>query len=253
LRGGGWLLAPALLLAGFSPFEAEERNVREGNERLVSGDAAVALNRYDDADREVGPRAEIDYDRGDALYRLGRLAEARETWRRALRLGSPPLSSRASQNIASALAAGGDREGAIAALVDALRADPANEDARFNLEVLLRQKEAADHRPDGQSMDSPQGRSGEKARSEEEGPGPKPSSRKPSPGALRPPETSADPHPASGTEEVNPEAADASSRANPPLTREEAERILDAFRSSERPLPRGGEPPRRRVEADRDW
>ena len=252
MRGAVWLVALALLLAGFSPFEAEEQNVREGNERLASKDAAAALGRYDDADRSVGPRAEIDYDRGEALYRLGRLAEAREAWLRALRRGSPPLSSRASQNIASALAAGGDRDGAIAALVDALRADRDNEDARFNLEVLLRQKEAAEHRPDGQSMNSPPSRPGEKARSEEEGPGSEPSSRKPSPGALRLPETASEPRPA-GTEEVNPEAADASSRPDPPLTREEAERILDAFRSSERPLPRGGEPPRRRVEADRDW
>ncbi len=135
------VVALAVALAGFSPFRAEERNVRDGNERLASGDAAGALRHYEDAEKAAGARPEIAYDRGNALYRLGRGAEARETWRRSQERGTGSLSSRASQNIGTALAAEGDRDGAIAAFVEALRRDPRNEDARFDLEVLLRRKQ----------------------------------------------------------------------------------------------------------------
>jgi hypothetical protein len=52
--------AAAALLAAFSPFQAEEENVRAGNERLSAGDPAGARGAYDRAERAVGPRAEID-------------------------------------------------------------------------------------------------------------------------------------------------------------------------------------------------
>ena len=257
MRRAAWLLAPALALAGFSPFKAEERNVREGNERLASGDAAAALSRYGDAERAVGERAEIEYDRGDAYYRLGRLAAARDAWRRALQRGDLQLSSRASQNVASALAADGDRAGAIAALVDALRADPNNEDARFNLEVLLRQEEAERRHPDSEPAQSRLGRAGRQDTSPQGRPGSNPSSREPSSGDLAgrlPEPSSGNASAVPGADEVNSEAAEASSLgADAPLAREEAERILDAFRSRERPLPRGGEAFHRRAEVDRDW
>lgn len=134
------LVALALALSGAAPFLRDEPHVKAGNEKLAAGDAAGALAAYDAAERAAGPRPEIDYDRGNALAALGRHAEARDAYRRALDRGAGALSSRALQNTGNALAALGDRDGAIGAFTEALRRDPRNEDARFDLEVLLRQR-----------------------------------------------------------------------------------------------------------------
>ncbi|HEX9050564.1 MAG TPA: hypothetical protein VF841_08540, partial [Anaeromyxobacter sp.] len=137
------VLAAALGLA--SPFRTEEPRVRRANARLEAGAPAEALRLYDDAERSAGARAEIDFDRGHAAYAGGDLAGAALAWRRAADAAdaaSPALASRALQNLATALASAGDRDGAARALADALSRDPSNEDARWNLEVLLRQRAA---------------------------------------------------------------------------------------------------------------
>lgn len=153
--------AAALLLAllgAASPFTAEQPAVRQGNEQLLSGDGAAALERYQAAEREAGPHPEIDFDRGNALHALGRHAEAREAWRRALeRDAAGVLSSRALQNTGNALAAAGDRDGAVKAFSQALARDPANEDARYNLEVLLRRKAQGQGAPKDQGDQGKQG------------------------------------------------------------------------------------------------
>ena len=221
--GGGRVLALtlALALAGFSPFQAEERNVREGNERIAAGDPAGALPHYDAAEKAAGPRPEIDYDRGVALHQDGRAADAREAFRRALERGAGPLSSRASQNLGNALAALGDREGAKQAYVEALRQDPRNDDARFNLEVLLR-KEQEDRRRDQDRGGQPEQRQAQQEQEQER--------RKRAEQQQGQAERAAEERRAAAERERAGQPARA-------VTRDEAERILDAFRSRERPMP----------------
>lgn len=268
------LLALALGLAGFSPFQAEERNVREGNERTLAGDPAGALRRYDAAERAVGPRAELDYDRGDALYRLGRTEEARQAWQRALERGAGDLSSRALQNVGTALAAGGDTEGAVAAFTEALRKDPRNEDARFDLEVLLRKREARGRQGDGQKGPGKQGEgkpedAGQGGTSPQAGasapppgPGPQPDRKEAADGKGRPPQPApaqadARPGPEAGP---SPGAAEARGEARAregagQLAKQDAARLLDALRARERSMPLAGAARRdaRRADADHDW
>src|SRR5512145_1539907 len=148
------LLLPLLLAA--SPLTREQPDVRAGNERLLQGDPAGALERYQAAERSAGPRPELDYDRGLALLRQGKTAEALAALRRAAERGDGRLASRALQNAGGALDAAGDRDGAIRAFGDALSRDPANEDARFNLEVLLRRR--SQERKSGGAKDEPERR-----------------------------------------------------------------------------------------------
>ncbi len=234
-------LALALALAGFSPFQAEERNVREGNERVAAGDPAGALPHYDAAEKAAGPRPEIDYDRGVALHHGGQLAQARDAFRRALERGAGPLSSRASQNLGNALAGLGDREGAKQAFVEALRRDPRNDDARFNLEVLLRkQQEEQRDRSRPQAQQEEQGAErGRRSEQDEEQRRQEPRPAEADPGAR---------------ERRAAEERDRSGQPARPVSRDEAERILDAFRSRERPMPLAK--PRRSLwedHGDRDW
>ena len=250
--GGAALLA--LLLAGFSPFLAEEGNVRAGNDRLRAGDAAGAARAYDEAERAVGPRPEIDFDRGNARAGLGLLEEAKAAWARAASAAPAPLASRAFQNLGTALAAAGDRGGAVRAFSDALARDPSNGDARWNLEVLLRKDAPSSASPsprpsppatrgeregreqdrgerEGRERDRREGEGGERGRAEREAGERKPGERGRGKGG-----------PAEG-------------RRPEPLSRREAEALLDALRARERHMPFFGREPGkvRGEDADEDW
>ena len=259
----------ALLLQAASPFEAEQPEVRAGNQALEAGDPAAALPHYQGAEREVGPRPEIDFDRGHALHAAGRTEEARAAWKRAADQAPAPLASRALQNTASSLEQAGDQTGAIHALGEALGRDPANEDARYNLEVLLRRKaegqgapkdpgDQGARRPDGEpkpgaagTQDQGQGQAGQRgepARPPEREPkqdGQKQDGRKEQPGR------DAGTGPAS---DAPNQARDGTAGRPEPVGKRDAERLLDALRSRERTMPLGpAGPPRRTKEAGRDW
>jgi tetratricopeptide (TPR) repeat protein len=273
------LLAAPGAAAAFSLLEAEQRDVREGNERLVSGDAEGALRSYDAAEKAAGPRAEIDFDRGAALYRLGRHAEARDAWRRALERGAGPLSSPALQNVGNALASSGDVDGAMAAYAEALRKDPRNEDARYDLEVLLRRKAAGAPPPSARGEQQPkpggrddeqQARQGEQAerqqqqgkerpQQEAQGPDPERDAQRGEPQraqADRGEPERPEPRPAEGREETRTASEREGPAARPaPLDRQEAERLLDALRERERNMPLGRRERKdgRRADAEKDW
>jgi Ca-activated chloride channel homolog len=272
----------ALLLSAWSPFLREHPAVKEGNERLLSGDEAAALERYDAAEQEVGPKPELEYDRGSALFSSGRHAEAAERWRGAVERGADPrLASRALQNTANALDARGDRAGAIAASAEALARDPSNEDARYNLEVLLRrQQEDEDRREGGPKKDESGGAgggaqsSGAPSRGDEgskpdrgdpAGDDPQAKTAKPEPRpdgepreAERRPEGERDPagEPrASGTDPDAGSPREGEAQGRDALERHEAEALLDALRARERNMPMASPRERRtrRTDAERDW
>lgn len=274
----------AALLAVTSPFVAEQPRVKEGNERLLSGDAAGALERYEQAEREAGPRPEIDFDKGHALHALGRHAEAREAWRRALEADrGGALSSRALQNMGNALDALGDREGAARAMAEALRRDPKNEDARYNLEVLLRRKDGGkgkpkdegqdpgkqqgtpeqgqgqDRPPQDQQQDRKQEQAQEQAPGEQRKPGEERQGQRPDQGQDERRPAGEDERRERGKDEAAAQAEErppgADGRRVDAIGRQEAERLLDAMRARERNMPLGpGErKDGRKREVSRDW
>jgi len=281
--------APPAASAGDPPgpslLQAEEPNVRAGNERLAAGDAAGALSRYDAAEKALGPRAEIDFDRGNALFAQGKQAEAQQAWRRAQEAdarGRGTLSSRALQNMGNSLEAAGDRDGAVKAFAESLRRDPANEDARYNLEVLLRRKAEGKGAPEEpgdqgqQEQDGPpqQGagaappRDGKPGQDGQPPPAPQQQPPQPQPGDGKDEgrrereggeqrDGKRDQAGRDGQAEARPRGEGGRGEAPAPgdLDRREAERILDTLRSRERPMPlgpaaRAGD---RRRDVEKDW
>lgn len=257
----------ALLLAA-SPFETEHPEVRAGNEALKGGDPAAALPRYDAAEHEAGPHPEIDFDRGNALQQAGRPEEARAAWKKATERAAAPLASRALQNTANALDLAGDREGAIHALGDALQRDPGNEDARYNLEVLLRRKaegkgapreqgEQGARRPDGEPQAGAGGKQ-DRQQAGQQGQRPEPRAdekkRDGGPQDRRQEQPRRDAGSGRAGDDKGTDRDGAAGRPEP-VGKQVAERLLDALRSQERTMPLGpvGRPPNRRKEAERDW
>lgn len=263
-------LALALVLAGFSPLEADEPRVAEGNARLEAGDPEGALRSYDEAERAVGSRPEIDHDRGNAAHAAGRTAEATAAWRRAAERAPARLASRALQNLGTALAAEGDREGAARAFADALLRDPTNEDARYDLEVLLRGgrgRPAPQRGAQGAEPSDPAGErsSGDPADADASGPRDPPPEP---PAGQRAEREAAEPRPGedargAGERQAGEPSQGAARTDDPaggpgraPLSRREAEALLDALRAREKKMPLPfGERRRgaRRADAAKDW
>jgi tetratricopeptide (TPR) repeat protein len=269
------LLLPLLL--GVYPLTREQPDVRAGNERLLTGDPAGALERYAAAERAIGSAPELDYDRGVALLRQGKTAEALAALRRAAERGDAPLASRALQNAGGALDAAGDREGAIRAFADALARDPSNDDARFDLEVLLRRR--AEERRSGGAKDEPERREAKAGQRDEQqaSRGGSPDERGERKGAPEQPAKTEASKPDSregkdaareadargarqgaspaGEEPAEQAGREARAAAGAPASRQDAERLLDAVRARERNLPPGAWRRRetRRRDVDKDW
>jgi Ca-activated chloride channel homolog len=165
-RGAGPAVgAGLLLLAGparaLGPFEANPPGVERGLKAYDEGRFEDALRAFQDAEREAPGNPALEYNRGNALYRLGRYDEARESYRRAADSAATSLKERDLYNMGNALAQLGDTQAAIGAYRKALVLEPRDEAARHNLEVLLRKipppkSQSSDGGTDGGSPDAGQ-------------------------------------------------------------------------------------------------
>lgn len=121
------------------------RSIQEGNRLLDAGHHEEALAMFERAAAKAPKLAEAVFNRGVALYRLGRFEEAETAFQDALRPGRPDLEPRATYNLArtahaSALARGADIEASLKDITrainfykDALALKPNDPDAVRNL------------------------------------------------------------------------------------------------------------------------
>ena len=130
------LSVPALAMG---PFEKNHPLVDEGTTAYDSGDYDKALEKFDAAGKERPTDPRVHYNRGLALHKLNRNPEAREALAHAEELDRKgELTNKIHYNLGNVAAAENNREEAIREYRKALRADPNDELARHNLEVLLR-------------------------------------------------------------------------------------------------------------------
>ncbi|HEY1906513.1 MAG TPA: VWA domain-containing protein [Myxococcaceae bacterium] len=142
-RGTGAALGVGLVLLAaparaLGPFEANPPGVERGMKAYDAGRFDDALREFTAAEHEAPGHPALEYNRGNALYRLGRYDDAREAYKRASEAAVPGLKERDLYNMGNALAQLGDTKAAINAYRKALVMEPQDEQARHNLEVLLR-------------------------------------------------------------------------------------------------------------------
>ena len=150
------LLFIALTSMAMGPFEKNHPLVDEGQRDYDHGDFDKALEKFDAAAKELPGNATVEFDRGVTLHKLDKQEDALSTLNRALDLDTKgELKEKIHYNLGNVYAAMNKKKEAIAEYRKALKLDPRDEEARHNLEVLLRDiKPPQNDGPDGGTPDA---------------------------------------------------------------------------------------------------
>ena len=157
-------VAVVVALGGWQPFRSPDPDVTAGNQAYAEGRYSDAIAAYDRAALTAGVDPEgLAFDRGTAeLAAAGKLAdpaakqamtnEAFGHLKQATKSSDPQVRGAAHYNEGNSLLGAGKLDDAIESYKQALREDPAQEDARTNLEVALRRKQKSNGQGQGQGQ-----------------------------------------------------------------------------------------------------
>ncbi|MCZ6697037.1 MAG: tetratricopeptide repeat protein [Acidobacteria bacterium] len=205
------LMTVVLVMAGTGAASADSAASRnnEGNRYFEQKQYDEALRMYTDA-QAIRPEApELHYNIGNVLFRKGEYEKAIGEYRRAEASRDAALAQSAIYNRGNALMLAGQVPDAAKAYVQALRADPSDQDAKRNLELALRLLEEQQQQQQQQGGDQQDGEKDDRQepqKSPEEQPG-------------DPPADSRQKQPRKGPGQ---------------MSEEDARRILEAIREDER-------------------
>jgi len=152
-------MAAAMLSAAPSVLAAQRgrADVEAGNRLYRDQRFEEAHQRYLDALREAPGSGLIRFNDGNALYKHDDYERAMEAYRVATQSGDPALQSQAWYNLGNALFRQQMLDGAADAYRESLRLNPADRDAKHNLERVLQvqqqQKQQNDRQQNDQSKD----------------------------------------------------------------------------------------------------
>ncbi|MCE9667504.1 tetratricopeptide repeat protein [Myxococcus stipitatus] len=139
---GAWGLVTCLTLPQLSlaagPLERDHPLIQQGREAYLAGRYEDALKAFEAAKKERPNDPTVDFNRGDALAKLGRVKDAQEVFRGVTESNRPDLRQKAWYNLGNLAATTGDRLEALKAYRRALTLDPEDIQARHNYEVVLR-------------------------------------------------------------------------------------------------------------------
>lgn len=139
------LLIGAACLAAFS-VPAADASAQAGRERVLEGNRLYAEGRYAEAHQkyleamaEAPGSPVIPFNDGNALYQDADYQRAMEAYQRAIESGDPQLANAAWYNLGNALYRAQELQQSLEAYKQALRMNPSDPDAKHNLERVLQQ------------------------------------------------------------------------------------------------------------------
>ena len=239
--------AMATLAAGSAAADSAASLNREGNRLFSEGKFREAEKAYGDAQARDPGRPELYYNTGNALLKQKNVDSALQALRQAISRGGRALQARAWYNSGNALYEAGRYRESADAFIQALRSEPADRDAKHNLELALRRlKEQQNQKQSsgtGQGGDQNKEQPQDKPDQKQAGKGP------PSKGGQPPPQ-----EPSAGQNKpANPQVTQAEKNEGT-YSRERALQILDALQNQELAEQRKLlEQRARRRAAGRDW
>lgn len=259
----GLLLAG--LLSGSQPLwsQAGREKVLEGNRNYSEGDYDKALALYWEALEENPDSPAIRFNLGDAQFKKEEMEDATDSFSRALQTQDPRIKSRAQYNLGNSLYRQGKLQESLSAYREALKAAPGDRDAKHNLEFVLKQLQEQQQQQKNQDQqgegeqdkdkNQDESRSGHEDQSqqgrqdqpeEQEGPDQQDEEQQSQAGNDRQDSGNPEQRPGDQQENRNEESrtsgsrqeessqedqAQASSHGAQPMSREEAERLLEAL------------------------
>jgi len=143
--------AIALLYAG-SLFVARNRHVEQGNQLFAEGKLAEALAEYERAASTLPEEPGVRFNRGAALYGLGKYDEAQKEFLRATEAHDPQLKESAFYNMGNAFFRMKRYQDAVDAYKRALGTDPRDLRAKWNLEMALKELKEEEQKQKQQSQ-----------------------------------------------------------------------------------------------------
>jgi Ca-activated chloride channel homolog len=213
------LLAATLAFAPEALASARSKN-EEGNRLYREKKYDEALKRYTEAQLEAPDAPQLHYNLGNVLYRKGDLEKARDEYRRALASADPGLDPLSVYNMGNTFFSQQQYKDAVSAYQRALKLNPTDADAKRNLELaLLRMKQQ-------QQQQQPQ-RGDKNKKNEQNKQEPQKGQDQKTGGAAQEKQQSA-----SQQDQQKPEDSPRKDKGS--LTKEEAERILNALQDNEK-------------------
>lgn len=135
------IVALTPLLVAFTWPGTVEWLCTRGIKQYNAGDFRKAGESFEHALEPDPGNATLQFNRGAALYREESYAEAAEAFTSATSSGDGQLGTDAAYNLGNAQFRAGDYKSAIEAYKQALRRDPADAQAKYNLELALRKQQ----------------------------------------------------------------------------------------------------------------
>jgi tetratricopeptide (TPR) repeat protein len=123
------------------PLFASPAQLKEGNRQFKNGNYEKALKSYEDALIDTPYSPMLKYNAGAAAYQAGDFSKAANYFHEADQNAPLPLRNAAHYNRGNALFRQERLDDAIEAYKDALRLNPNDEDAKYNLSAALRRKQ----------------------------------------------------------------------------------------------------------------
>jgi tetratricopeptide (TPR) repeat protein len=117
---------------------ASPSQLKEGNRQFKNGNYDQALKMYEDALIDTPYSSVLHFNAGDASMMMGEFPKAEVSYTEAAKSANPILRGASHYNRGNALFYEGKWAEAIDAYKDSLRANPQDEDAKYNLGVALK-------------------------------------------------------------------------------------------------------------------
>src|SRR3989339_221611 len=134
------LIVFPLLLTAAPAFSSVRSALNAGNRLYKKGAFDQSLEKYREAEIKNPGHPAVNFNKGDALYKLEDYDGASNAWRAAARPGNPVLESAVEYNLGTNAYHQGKTDEAVNHYKKALLLNPNDEDAKYNLEYIMTEK-----------------------------------------------------------------------------------------------------------------
>lgn len=237
----GWMLA-LFLAVGLPPLWAPgpEAN-RKGNTAWKKGDYDQAAGEFARALEAMPAEKRLTFNRGTALLSLKKGDEALSALISATADPRREVQAPAYYNAGNALFDGQKLDEALDAWKRAILADPSDENAKFNYELAKRQKQQQDQEKKDQKKDQKNDQKDQKDQQKKD-------------------QEQKDQEQKDQQDQQEPDQSQPDERQEPPkprpaaqMSKEQAERLLDALKANEKDMIKARLTSRRKRDVDKDW